>query len=66
MISNVLNFALVMAITYFTVPVAFHYDLTLIQSAAITLLAFVAKVLLSPEAPEIYLINGNQDEGDAE
>jgi hypothetical protein len=65
MISNVLNFALVMAIVFFTVPVALPgADLTLIQSAAITLLAFVAKVLLSPEAPEIYLINGNQDEGD--
>jgi hypothetical protein len=54
-----------MAIVFFTVPVALPgADLTLIQSAAITLLAFVAKVLLSPEAPEIYLINGNQDEGD--
>jgi hypothetical protein len=63
MISKVLNFALVMAIVFFTVPVAFHYDLTLIQSAAIT---FVAKVLLSPEAPEIYLINGNDKEEDAE
>jgi hypothetical protein len=40
-------------------------ELTLIQSAAITLLAFVAKVLLSPEAPEIYLING-KDEGESE
>jgi hypothetical protein len=56
-----------MAITYFTVPVALPgVELTLIQSAAITLLAFVAKVLLSPEAPEIYLINGNGNEGDAE
>jgi hypothetical protein len=65
MISKVLNFALVMAIVLFTVPVALPgVDLTLIQSAAITLLAFVAKVLLSPEAPEIYLINGNENEGD--
>jgi hypothetical protein len=64
MISNVLNFALVMAIVFFTVPAALPgVELTLIQSAAITLLAFVAKVLLSPEAPEIYLING-KDEGD--
>jgi hypothetical protein len=53
-----------MAITYFCVPVALPgVELTLIQSAAITLLAFVTKVLLSPEAPEIYLINGN-DKGD--
>jgi hypothetical protein len=59
MISNVLNFALVMAITYFTVPVALPgVDMTLMQAAAITLLAFVTKTLLSPEAPEIYLING--------
>jgi hypothetical protein len=64
MISNVLNFALVMAIVFFAVPIALPgVELTLIQSAAITLLAFVAKVLLSPEAPEIYLINGN-DKGD--
>jgi hypothetical protein len=64
MISNILNFALVMAIVFFAVPVALPgVELTLIQSAAITLLAFVAKVLLSPEAPEIYLINGN-DKGD--
>jgi hypothetical protein len=66
MISNVLNFALVMAIVFFCVPVALPgVELTLIQSAAITLMAFVTKVLLSPEAPEIYLING-KDEGDAE
>jgi hypothetical protein len=50
---------------FFCVPVALPgVELTLIQSAAITLLAFVAKVLLSPEAPEIYLINGNGNEGD--
>jgi hypothetical protein len=65
-LTKLANFALVMAIVFFTVPVALPgVELTLIQSAAITLLAFVAKVLLSPEAPEIYLINGN-DKGDAE
>jgi hypothetical protein len=31
------------------------------QAAAITLLAFVAKTLLSPEGPEIYLVNGSKD-----
>jgi hypothetical protein len=63
-LTKLANFALVMAIVFFAVPVALPgVELTLIQSAAITLLAFVAKVLLSPEAPEIYLINGN-DKGD--
>ena len=63
MISKLLNFALVMAIVFFAVPVALPgVNITLIQSAAITLLAFVAKVLLSPEAPEIYLINGKDEE----
>jgi hypothetical protein len=52
------NFALVMATVYFAVPVAFHYDLTLSQSAAIT--------LLSPEPPEVYLVNGQLTEEDAE
>jgi hypothetical protein len=63
----IVNFALVMAIVYFGVPVAVPgADLSLTQSAAITLLAFTAKTLLSPEGPEIYLINGKQDEEDAE
>jgi hypothetical protein len=56
------NFALVMATVYFAVPVAFHYDLTLSQSAAITLLAFVWRTLLSPEPPEVYLVNGKETE----
>jgi hypothetical protein len=60
------NFAIVMATIYFAVPVAFHYDLTLIQSAAITLLAFVWRTLLSPEPPEVYLVNGQLTEEDAE
>ena len=58
-----LNFALVMAIVYFVVPVALPgVALTLIQSAAITLIAFVWRTLLSPEPPEIYLINAKQSE----
>jgi hypothetical protein len=56
------NFALVMATVYFAVPVAFHYDFTLSQSAAITLLAFVWRTLLSPEPPEVYLVNGQLTE----
>jgi hypothetical protein len=55
------SFAVVMATIYYAVPVAFHTDLTWMQAAAITLLAFVAKTLLSPEGPEIYLINGSKD-----
>jgi hypothetical protein len=60
------SFAVVMATIYYAVPVAFHTDLTWMQAAAITLLAFVAKTLLSPEGPEIYLVNGKDGEGDAE
>jgi hypothetical protein len=56
------NFALVMATVYYAVPVAFHYDLTLSQSAGITLLAFVWRTLLSPEPPEVYLVNGQLSE----
>jgi hypothetical protein len=58
----VVNFLLVMATVYFAVPVAFHYDPTLSQSAAITLLAFVWRTLLSPEPPEVYLVNGQLSE----
>lgn len=60
------SFAVVMATIYYATPVAFHTDLTWMQAAAITLLAFVGKTLLSPEAPEIYLINGSKDEGENE
>ena len=59
MIARIADFALVMAIVYFTVPVAFHADITLLQAAAITLLAFVWRTLLSPEPPEVFLVNGN-------
>jgi hypothetical protein len=62
----VVNFLLVMATVYYAVPVAFHYDLTLIQSAAITLLAFVWRTLLSPEPPEVYLVNGQLPEEESE
>jgi uncharacterized membrane protein YesL len=60
------NFALVMATVFYAVPVAFHYDLTVSQSAGITLLAFVWRTLLSPEPPEVYLVNGQLSEEDAE
>ncbi|MNP87598.1 hypothetical protein D3C76_1886170 [compost metagenome] len=54
-----------MAIVFFTVPVALPgVNVTLIQAAAITLLAFVAKTLLSPEAPDIYLINGKGEDAE--
>ncbi|PFP30218.1 hypothetical protein COJ96_05755 [Bacillus sp. AFS073361] len=64
MTARIANFAIVMATVYFALPVVFHGG-RLAQAAAITLLAFVAKTLLSPEAPEIYLINGKDGE-DAE
>jgi hypothetical protein len=62
----VVNFLLVMATVYFAVPVAFHYDLTVSQSAAITLLAFVWRTLLSPEPSEVYLVNGQLIEEESE
>jgi hypothetical protein len=62
---KVLNFALVMATIHYAVPVALPGDdLTLSQSAAITLLAFVWRTLLSPEPPEVYLVNGKETEED--
>jgi hypothetical protein len=61
----VVNFLLVMATVFFAVPVALPgYDLTVPQSAAITLLAFVWRTLLSPEPPEVYLVNGQLSEED--
>lgn len=61
------NFALVMATVFFAVPVALPgVELTLTQSAAITLLAFVWRTLLSPEPPEVYLVNGKLTEEDDE
>jgi hypothetical protein len=61
-LTMIANFALFMATVYFAVPVAFHYNLTLSQCAAITLLAFVWRTLLSPEPPEVYLVNGQLSE----
>lgn len=59
------NFAVVMATVYFAVPVALPgADLTIAQSAAITLLAFVWRTLLSPEPPEVFLVNGKLEEGE--
>jgi hypothetical protein len=61
------NFALVMATVYYAIPVALPgADITIAQSAAITLLAFVWRTLLSPEPPEVYLVNGQLSEEDAE
>jgi hypothetical protein len=62
----IVNFAIVMATIYYAVPVAFHYDPTVSQIAAITLLAFVWRTLLSPEPPEVYLVNGQLSEEDTE
>jgi hypothetical protein len=62
---RVLNFLLVMATVFFAVPVALPgADLSIAQSAAITLLAFVWRTLLSPEPPEVYLVNGQLTEED--
>lgn len=48
----ILNFLLVMTTVYYAVPVALPgVNLTIAQSAAITLLAFVWRTLLSPEPP---------------
>jgi hypothetical protein len=59
----VINFALIVATVYFAVPVALPgVDITIAQSAAITLLAFVWRTLLSPEPPEVYLVNGQLSE----
>jgi hypothetical protein len=51
-----------MGTVYFAGPLAFRTDEPLIQAAAITLLAFVWRTLLSPEPPEVYLINGQLTE----
>jgi hypothetical protein len=62
-LTMIANFALVMATIYFAVPVALPgVDLTIAQVAAITLLAFVWRTLLLPEAPEVYLINAEEED----
>jgi hypothetical protein len=66
-LTRLANFLLVMATVFFAVPVALPgADLTLAQSAAITLLAFVWRTLLSPEPPEVFLINGQLAEEESE
>jgi hypothetical protein len=61
------NFALVMATVYYAIPAALPgVDITISQSAAITLLAFVWRTLLSPEPPEVYLVNGQLTEEESE
>lgn len=61
------NFVLVMATVYFAVPVALPgAGITVAQSAAITLLAFVWRTLLSPEPPEVFLVNGQLTEEESE
>jgi hypothetical protein len=63
----IVNFLLVMATVYYAVPVALPgADITIAQSAAITLLAFVWRTLLSPEPPEVYLVNGQLPEEESE
>lgn len=58
-----LGFIAVMAVIYFVTPLAYPpADLTLTQAAAITLLAFVARAVLAPELPDIYLVNGSNDD----
>lgn len=66
MLARIANFGIVMATVYFAGPMAFRTDQPIIQAAAITLLAFVWRTLLSPEPPEVYLINGKMTEEDAE
>lgn len=59
------NYAIIMAIVYFAIPFAWpSVHFTLIQAATITLIAFVAKTLLSPDGPDVYVINGQQNEED--
>jgi hypothetical protein len=61
------NFVLVMATVFYAVPVALPgADITIAQSAGITLLAFVWRTLLSPEPPEVFLVNGQLTEEESE
>jgi hypothetical protein len=62
MIAKILTYAVIMATVYFVVPLAWpSVHITLIQAATITLFAFLAKTFLSPESPEVYVINGTQN-----
>lgn len=61
--NRVLAFAAVMASVHFVVPYAMpSFDPTLVQSAAITVLAMVGREVLTPEMPAVYLLNGKQNE----
>ena len=63
----VLHYAVIMATVYFVVPFAWPtVHITLIQAATITLFAFLVKTFLSPEGPEVYVINGKHYEGESE
>jgi hypothetical protein len=58
-----LGFLAVVATVYFVTPYAIpSFEPTIIQSAAITLLAFVARAVLTPDMPEVYLVNAKQYE----
>ena len=60
MIAQILTYAVIMATVYFAIPFAWPtVHITLIQAATITLFAFLVKTFLSPEGPEVYLVNGN-------
>ena len=62
-----LHYAVIMATVYFVVPFAWpSVHITLIQAATITLFAFLVKSFLSPEGPEVYLVNGNTNEGESD
>ena len=61
----VLTYAVIMAAVYFVIPFAWPtVHITLIQAATITLFAFLVKTFLSPEGPEVYLVNDSKNEGD--
>jgi hypothetical protein len=67
----ILGFAAVMAIIYFVVPVAMPgYSPTLMQSAAITLLAFTARVVLtesiSVKVNDLVIVSAETTEGEDE
>ena len=61
----VLHYAVIMATVYFVVPFAWPtVHITLIQAATITLFAFLVKTFLSPDSPEVYVINGKGEDAE--
>ena len=61
----VLHYAVIMAAVYFAIPFAWPtVHITLIQAATITLFAFLVKTLLSPEGPEVYVVNGKWEDAE--